>query len=74
MIYPNDEFFDVDGGMIMCGECINNWIKDTNEGRFRNDPENGYKASAVRGKTETPAQCDECLKQSDDYDDVLEND
>jgi len=68
--YPNDVFYELDNNSVACGECLNRWIKDTHAGKLTGDEK--FNPNMIVGKAETPVQCDDCLKQSDDYDDLLD--
>jgi hypothetical protein len=63
-------FYELDTGGIMCEDCVEEWKKDSASGKLVGDEL--YTSDQVDGVAETPAQCDSCLTQSDDYDTVLD--
>jgi hypothetical protein len=66
-----DGWYEYDGGMIVCGECVLIDLEKTAQGLLDDAP---VTRETIIGVAETPAQCDGCLKQSDDYDSVLDDD
>lgn len=70
--YPKDNFYEVENNMIMCGECINDWKLQTERGILVGDEV--YKRGYVHDRVNYPAQCDGCLKQTEDYDSLLDED
>lgn len=62
-------FYEYDGGMIVCHDCLQRDLEDTRRGRLTGD-ERVY--PGMYRQTHDPAlQCDGCLVQSDDYDDYI---
>lgn len=60
---PNS-FFEYTSGVVVCGDCLDNDLELTRKGEYKGD-----EAITDWMPYQTPAQCDNCLKQSADYDD-----
>lgn len=59
----------VESGIIHCQSCLDSAILKTETGFFKGDEAVTLDMVEI---AETPAQCDQCLTQSDDYDDVMD--
>jgi hypothetical protein len=62
-------FYEYTSGTVVCEDCLNEDLRRTNNGEYTGDE---AVSIGMFQQIETPAQCDSCLEQSDDYDDVLE--
>lgn len=65
-----DGWYQYEGGMIVCGKCVLDDLEKTFKGELDDAPV----TMDIISIAETPAQCDGCLDQSDDYDSVLDAD
>jgi len=64
------KFYEYIGsGIIVCQQCLDNDLLKTETGQYKGDE--AVTLDMVE-RAETPAQCDTCLIQSDDYDDVMD--
>lgn len=55
-----------EAGIIVCEDCLKEDLRKTEAGEYTEDE---AITPGMYEPAETPAQCDGCLTQSDDYDD-----
>lgn len=72
MLEPNRYYETEVSATICCGECWQADIDKTNSGKLVGD-EAVYEKDLTLLPTEDAYQCDDCLKQSDNYDDEIES-
>jgi hypothetical protein len=65
------KFYEYSSGTVVCEECLNEDIRKTRLGEFTGDE---AVSNGMYEEIETPAQCDNCLTQSEDYDYMLVDD
>lgn len=69
---PN-KFYEIDGSTeTFCGTCIKDMYEDTAAGRLEGDEV--VTPDMVEAVPGTAYQCDGCLVQGDDYDDLVDSD
>jgi hypothetical protein len=70
MVIEDDKFYQFgdDDMVVCCGECLKKDLKATAEHRLVGDER--VFIHMVQPHTHTPVQCDNCLKQSPDYEDL----
>lgn len=66
-----DNYYEYNGGAIVCGECLDKDLEATQKGEFEGD-ERVYSGmfKRLRDDRTEPYQCDNCLKQNEAYDEV----
>lgn len=72
LLTREDQFYEqVDGSMIICGECLDFDIEETKEGKLKGD-EAVYEEDWKRvSDDDTEAyQCDDCMYQNAAYDEL----
>jgi hypothetical protein len=73
IIFDEDQFYHYkDSGMIICGECVNRDIVESNAGNLTGDERITRDMVELAPQDESPFQCENCTKQSDDYDDLVD--
>lgn len=71
--YDPDILWLTEGEYILCGACVMDWQTKTHQGVYK-EADEVFSFDKILSKAETPAQCDVCNKQSEDYDSVLDED
>jgi hypothetical protein len=64
------KFYEYSSGAVVCDDCRKEDVRRTLSGEYTGD-ERVY--PSMFREIPTPAQCDNCLTQSEDYDDVMED-
>lgn len=73
MKHPDNSYWEYPTGMIVCGTCFDLAINETLKGNFKGDEA----VTLDMGKQVDPKeayQCDNCLRQSDNYDEIVGED
>lgn len=72
--YPDDDFFQYgDQHFFVCGECVKRDLQETLAGSLSGDEVVTENMVKPADPDESPFQCESCNKQSDDYDELIED-
>lgn len=73
MTHNAEHFYEYEGGVIVCGTCLDSDLEMTRSGAYVGD-ERVYQGMFKRLTDDAvePYQCDQCLKQNEAYDQLGE--